>query len=213
MNPTQLHNTPRSCRRGALWTIGLLSLAVAGCAKPGDPNLITASGRVTLNGRPVEGALVVFSTRVLDAKPANAVTDKDGRYEIQTYQGGSTQYDGAYKGKYYVAISKIRPTKKAREFSPDPEVIQAMSQAEKRELARKMQVKMTPGGGKDKMAKLKSRKGPPSPKEAEKEYGQMSKDFVKNELPARYADSNTSGLKIKVVKGSQNVFDFDLKDG
>lgn len=76
----------------------------AGCGGP-DPNLprlVPASGRVTLAGKPLAGALVTFvptgSTR---GSSAEARTDQQGRYELVSQQGR-----GAAVGSYRVTICK-----------------------------------------------------------------------------------------------------------
>jgi hypothetical protein len=60
---------------GCLVWIALL----AGCGKPG-PDVAPVSGRVTLDGQPLEFAIVTFHA---DGKsPATSGTNKDGRYEL-----------------------------------------------------------------------------------------------------------------------------------
>ena len=72
------------------------------CKVPGRSATIKAEGRVTLNGKPVEGATVLFSSKQLKLT-AYGKTDKTGRFQLTTYESG----DGAPAGHYQVAIRKV----------------------------------------------------------------------------------------------------------
>ena len=72
-----------------------------GCASAGLEGTIAASGTVTHNGQPVEGAAVVFSPEG-EGRAASGLTDASGRFQLQTLTAG----DGVMPGKYQVAISK-----------------------------------------------------------------------------------------------------------
>jgi hypothetical protein len=63
----------------------LLGLLFGGCRKSG-PELAPVSGRVTLNGRPLENADVVFQPDN-GKSPAVARTDAEGRYELAYKRG------------------------------------------------------------------------------------------------------------------------------
>ena len=63
----------------------LLGLVSDGCRKSG-PELAPVSGRVTLNGKPLENADVVFQPDN-GKSPAIARTDADGRYELAYKRG------------------------------------------------------------------------------------------------------------------------------
>ncbi|MCA9081951.1 MAG: hypothetical protein KDA58_15425 [Planctomycetaceae bacterium] len=77
-----------------------------GCGGDGRPSLVQATGRVTLNGEPLEGASVSFvPVEVADAtfqRPSFATTNAQGEFTIGTY--GSE--DGIPAGKYQVGIQK-----------------------------------------------------------------------------------------------------------
>jgi hypothetical protein len=74
---------------------GCLVLAGSGCGGP-----VTVTGRVTLDGQPVENAQVFF--RPLDGGPgAGAVTDAEGRFRLE-----GTKADGLLPGEYKVTVSK-----------------------------------------------------------------------------------------------------------
>ena len=77
------------------------SIAWTGCAPAGLEGAIAASGTVTHNGQPVEGATVVFAPEG-EGRAASGLTDASGRFQLQTV----TPDDGVVPGKYQVAISK-----------------------------------------------------------------------------------------------------------
>ncbi|RCS41061.1 carboxypeptidase regulatory-like domain-containing protein [Bremerella cremea] len=69
---------------------------------PGRSVTVEAGGIVTLNGKPLAGATVLFSSEQLNLT-AYAKTDKAGRFQLSTYEPG----DGAPAGHYRVAIKKV----------------------------------------------------------------------------------------------------------
>lgn len=82
----------------------LLGLLVCiGCAAGDDglPPTVNASGTVTLDGSPVEGASVVF-VDVAGVNSANASTDASGRFSLNAFETKS----GAIPGSYKVMVSK-----------------------------------------------------------------------------------------------------------
>jgi hypothetical protein len=81
----------------------VLALAIAGCNR--GPQMAPVSGVVLLSGQPVEGAAVLF-TPESGGRPADGVTDKEGKFTLQTFAPG----DGALIGKYNVAIIGMRMT-------------------------------------------------------------------------------------------------------
>jgi hypothetical protein len=86
-----------------LFVVGLACLA--GCGRKsadGRPTLVPVSGQVLVNKQPSEGARVVFSPDG-HAYAAAAVTDAEGRFELQTFDPG----DGAVPGNYKVMVSKF----------------------------------------------------------------------------------------------------------
>lgn len=93
-----------SIRHLALCVIALS--IVSGCGD-GRPTLVKPVGKVTLDGQPLEGAMVALQPipdPSLDgfARPANAVTDASGEFVPGTYG----QADGLPPGKYRVGIMK-----------------------------------------------------------------------------------------------------------
>ena len=53
---------------------------IAGCGS--GNNLATVRGKVTLNGRPLQGALVEFQPTAPGGSPSSGITDAEGRYEL-----------------------------------------------------------------------------------------------------------------------------------
>jgi hypothetical protein len=81
----------------------LVVLAALGC---GNKNLVSVKGVVTLDGQPVEGALVKFVPKGdggSHGHEATAVTDDSGHFSLGTLAEG----DGAWRGVYKVCVQKI----------------------------------------------------------------------------------------------------------
>ena len=77
---------------------------LVGCSESdssGRPKTYTASGTVTLNGQPLEGATVNFYP-MEGSGSAIGMTDANGKYTLTTY----TSNDGAVPGQYKVSITK-----------------------------------------------------------------------------------------------------------
>jgi glycine/D-amino acid oxidase-like deaminating enzyme len=87
-----------------------MAATVVGCS--GDSSVVApVSGRVTLDGRPVEGAKVIFqpksgAPRVIDVGTGSyATTDADGRYRLEQID---PRRDGAVAGTHSVTITTAR---------------------------------------------------------------------------------------------------------
>ena len=76
----------------------LFCLLIAGCGS--GNNLATVRGRVTLNGRPLEGALVEFQPTATGGSPSSGTTDAEGRYELMY----TFDTPGATPGEHAVSI-------------------------------------------------------------------------------------------------------------
>ncbi|MEZ6125876.1 MAG: carboxypeptidase-like regulatory domain-containing protein [Planctomycetaceae bacterium] len=76
--------------------------ASAGCSGPDRPPIAAASGTVTLDGVPVEGATISF-VPADGGRPGSGFTDAQGRYTITTFETN----DGAKVGEHQVAVIKI----------------------------------------------------------------------------------------------------------
>jgi hypothetical protein len=85
---------------------GCLVVFAAGCGKKAGPDLplVPVSGQVTLDGRPLTGATIAFASdlaQVTGHYGSGAVTDEEGRYQLQT-----GKKLGALEGTYTVTISR-----------------------------------------------------------------------------------------------------------
>ena len=85
-----------------LFAFGVLSLTVAGCGGGGAdlPDLGTVSGKVTMDGQPLAGAVVIF-TPVSGPGSSTGITDESGEYKLVFRQAV-----GAVVGSHKVSISK-----------------------------------------------------------------------------------------------------------
>ncbi len=97
---------PRPERRARRIGLALLLLAVAGCSGRYTP--VPVSGVVTLDDKPVEGAMVYFYAVGDDkeGRPAFGSTDKEGRFRLSTMG----HEDGALRRQYKVVVHKFIPT-------------------------------------------------------------------------------------------------------
>ncbi len=92
--------SPFAGRRAALVPALLLAaLFISGCGRDGRPPLGRVQGVVTLDGAPLEGALVVFEP-VEPARPSRGVTDAAGRYTLSYLR----DIEGAVVGLHEVKI-------------------------------------------------------------------------------------------------------------
>jgi hypothetical protein len=88
-----------------------MALVVAGCSLAGCGSgdesdsfkLVSATGTVTHNGKPLDGALVVFTPEPGNkpSTPGRGETGSDGRYTV-AFRGRS----GVAPGKYLVSVTK-----------------------------------------------------------------------------------------------------------
>lgn len=90
------------------WPVAL-ALAFCGCTgKTDGPNMGAVSGVVTLDSKPVSGAVVTFIPQVEAGMQSGStsigITDEQGRYELQY----SNAEEGAVVGKHLVRISTFR---------------------------------------------------------------------------------------------------------
>lgn len=169
--------------------VGLAALlSCCGCGKPGsDLPTVTVTGTVKLNGTPLEGATVTFASSDPEGKPANGVTDAQGKFRLQTYLGGTTQADGALPGQYIVMVTKFE-SDSTHATQPTPE--EAAALANKSQEALTSAQKSGGGGGTS---------------------GMGSMGGGKLLTPAKYQTKETTDLQRTVESGKQNNFDFDLQ--
>lgn len=101
----------RITSRWMSWVAGVvLVMAGAGCGGSAPVLLTAVSGTVTLDGKPLSGARIMFvpiSSDPSSAKealpPSSGFTDDEGRYTVATFQGQA----GAAAGDHRVVVSKM----------------------------------------------------------------------------------------------------------
>jgi hypothetical protein len=101
-------------RRGTLGVVTVLALAVGGC---GDslPSLSGVSGKITLDGKPVDGAMLTFmpDSGNRDLTQGTATSDAEGAFRVK-----NGERDGLAPGKYkVVAIKRGSDTKGAADIT------------------------------------------------------------------------------------------------
>lgn len=82
----------------------LVGIQLLGCGGTADtrPSRVPVSGKVTLDGKAVADAFVVFNPQAGGLAAAQGTTDANGHYELTTFD----EADGAMPGSYQVLISK-----------------------------------------------------------------------------------------------------------
>ena len=102
---------------------GVVLLLLAGCGQknPNLPPQYPVSGTVTLDGKPLTGAGIMFLPRGdTRGTGAMAMTDEAGKYTLKTDYGGP----GAPEGEFAVTISKV-VNKDGTPYVPNPDVAEA----------------------------------------------------------------------------------------
>jgi hypothetical protein len=101
---TRFGNRFRLCRRAALVLCSLV--VVSGCSDPnkGRPKVVPVTGAVAYNGKPIEGATVIFWV-VGSPRPANGTTDEKGEFKLSTFAID----DGCVPGEAKITVVKERP--------------------------------------------------------------------------------------------------------
>jgi hypothetical protein len=91
--------------RGVLPLALVMTAVVAAGCSPGRPTIIPIRGSVTLDGKPVAQATVLF-VPAAGGVPGRGVTGPDGGFTLTTFAEG----DGVIAGKHRVAVSKMKVT-------------------------------------------------------------------------------------------------------
>jgi hypothetical protein len=81
--------------------LSVVSFLAAGCKFDTTAKTVPAEGVVTLDGQTVENAVVIFAAEVGSIN-ATAVTGKDGRFELRSFE----HKPGAIPGSYKVSVNK-----------------------------------------------------------------------------------------------------------
>lgn len=166
------------------------SIAVIGICLLGTScsDLSEAKGVVTLDGNPVEGASVTFVSES-GSDTYSAVTDAKGEFTLV----GSDQKKGAKPGTYKVLVTKS--AFKGESMAPPTPGGTGGTDAEK-----EMKDAAKGGGG------AKGGIRPPMGMMG----GNMQAPGIKSELPAVYASSDTTPIKLK-VPADNKVLTIELK--
>ncbi len=86
------------------WLLAVGAMVVLGCG-PGTshlPKTVPASGIVTLDGKPVDGAQVVLVGEADNSHGAFGATDANGKFSLRAFE----EKAGAVPGSYKVQVSK-----------------------------------------------------------------------------------------------------------
>ena len=96
----------------------MLIVTVCGCSGAKDSPLVPAEGIVTLDGKPLSGATVLFiPLEGATLQSCTGRTDATGRFRLQTMD---LQKEGALAGSYKVVVSKkVNPD--GTDFVPKPD--------------------------------------------------------------------------------------------
>jgi hypothetical protein len=90
-------------------TIAIFMLTLSGCGgDDGLPRTVNASGIVTLDGEPIEGASVVFA-EASGTNFAQGLSDENGRFSLDAFESKT----GAVPGSYKVTVSKTVTVEKS----------------------------------------------------------------------------------------------------
>lgn len=87
------------------------AVALAGCGSselpaPKPSALVPVTGKVQIDGQPLEGAVVIFSPNSTGGFSALGYTDSTGKYDAETRSGSDIQ-PGAAPGSYRVMVSRF----------------------------------------------------------------------------------------------------------
>ena len=172
----------------ALFFLGTLTLSL-GCTSNSNPPTTPVSGVVTLDGKAISDCMVTFSPlSKTDGRPASATTDAAGKYTLGTFAGG----DGAMKGSYEVTVTKIFTEAGESPYDAYKKPAEPAAAVKDQKLE-------------DMYASYgKGYEGTP------KDAGKGKPPASKNELPAKYGQTSTSGLKFDVTDTSA-TFDIAMK--
>ncbi|MDR1270426.1 MAG: hypothetical protein LBK82_12965 [Planctomycetaceae bacterium] len=145
--------------------LSFVLILLAGC-KSNPLGVVPVNGTVLLDGQPIEGVQVTFSSLSGNGVTAIGTTDAQGRFVLTTT--GADFGSGAIPGEYAPTFSKT-----VYNFPDGDKVPSENYLSEKPSNVRPVAVEM---------------------------------------IPARYAQSKTSGIEsITVQKNGKNIFNFELK--
>ena len=165
-------------------TIAVLS----GCG-PSNPPTAKVTGTVTLDGNPVEGAVITFMPDDGENKPAIATSLADGNYSLTTFKTG----DGAMLGSYKIKVFKYTlPDGGMSPYGNPAEEVEEAPAKDPADMTIEEQLAAMEQGYTAQDAK-------PQGKE----------EVAKNQLPEKFANHTNSGLAYTVVDGD-NTYNIEL---
>jgi hypothetical protein len=91
----------------------LAGIACLGCG-PGGPEIARVEGKITMDGKPLANAAVIFIPE--NGRPAGATTDSEGNYVLTFTEGRK----GATPGKHRVRITTLRDASETPDGQPIP---------------------------------------------------------------------------------------------
>ncbi|WP_232103579.1 carboxypeptidase-like regulatory domain-containing protein [Gimesia algae] len=160
----------------------ILTSCCLGCTGGNDVDLGSVSGVVTMDGKPLSNAIVVFVPE--KGNPSSGRTDEQGTYDL-TYLGNSR---GAIVGSHKVKITSRDPNELDEEIDGDTDFAKvAMSET--------LDIATPPVESDGDMTKKRPVTTP-------------NKKGKEEPIPARY---NSQTELIKKVTAGENTIDFDLK--
>jgi hypothetical protein len=175
--------TKRVRRDWLVWAIlgGLASITLVGC---GGVKRIPVAGTVTLDGQPLDDAIITFAPDAAKGNTAQISCSgpvKEGRYELQT--AGTTRADsgsGAPPGWYKVTVRS----------QPKPLIAQPPAPVENQGGTSKRRLRMA----------------------AQKQLGRMPPPAPKNPIPAQYSTVEKTPFEAEVKDNPETgAYDFSLK--
>lgn len=178
--------------------LGVLVASLCGCGGGESARTlptVPVGGTVTYMGQPVADATVIFAPIQSgeDSFAATARTDANGKYELSTGFGPSTEVEGAVAGDYTVTIIKVKQAAPVATGggSPNPaDIAQQMGAANRDRTAPSSAPRM-------------GSMGRPSSSAATPELTQED-----SEIPVAYSSAKTTPLtKVTVPDGT---YDFNL---
>lgn len=94
----------------------LLAVLLTGCGGGGDPNVVEVEGTVTMDGKPLPKATVLFISG--QGRPSGAITDDAGHYRLNY----TADQAGARVGKNRIQITTAQGPLETEDGTPIPPV-------------------------------------------------------------------------------------------
>lgn len=168
----------------AAWScLGLIFMGCGG-ESVDHPDTVPVTGKVTLDGQPVEGANITLRPAGQEGEtyPARAVSGTDGTFTVRTFFSASHDVEGAVPGKYQISVTKLKQSATAP-VSHDATSVPSPTDAGHQAMA-------------------KGRRG---------SHAAVGGGESGNVLPSQYENPLTSGLETEVKAGAENSIALELK--